>query len=81
MADLVARIDGRPSSYISNGCAELTLFSTSIGTLGIAKRGIHAVCVPLDELFIDAGDQRPQHNSHVGYVSSQYYLTSVYVPY
>lgn len=43
-------------------------FSTIIGTSGSAERGVYAVCIPMDELFVDAGNQCPQHDSYVGHV-------------
>jgi len=64
MADLVARIDGLYDLSCVHACTRLPSqlmgsfpsLSTVICALGISECGIHAVCIPLDELFVDEGD-------------------------
>ena len=45
--------------------------STVICAPGISECGIHAVCIPLDELFINEGDQCAEYHSDVGYISRE----------
>lgn len=71
MAELVARIDGAPPHRNLPGesvtHADVGL-SPTLGASRGAERGIYAICVPMDELSSDAGDQREEHHTDVGYL-------------
>jgi hypothetical protein len=47
--------------------------STSRGPSRSAERGVHAVCIQMDELLIDARDQCEEHHSDVGYISGTFF--------
>jgi len=73
MAELVARIDGLSdiSAQLSQSIDHLPIPSSLACALGIPKRRIHAVRLPMDELFAYARDKRTKHYSHVGYLPGQ----------
>ena len=78
MADLVARIDGTHGfCTLIHHCPNLQTFSAIISTSGISKCGVYAVCVQVDELLVDAGDQCKKYHQDVGYLPGKpIYLTS-----
>lgn len=46
------------------------VFSPSVSSYGLPERRIHAIRVPMDELPLDARDQRPEYYQDVGHISS-----------
>ena len=46
--------------------------SSAIGALGSAKRRVYAVCVSLDELFVNAGDKRAKYHPDVGHIPGEW---------
>lgn len=71
MAELVARIDGQWTVFQLSYSRSDRVDSTALLTFGSTKRGIHAICLSVDELLIDAGDQCTEHYSHVGHIPGQ----------
>lgn len=69
MAELVARIDGTiPLSYLLCSSFDVHIYSSFINSLRGPKRGIYAICIPMDELFADAGNQRAEYYQDVGHL-------------
>jgi len=50
----------------------LTNPSSAFRSSRVSKRGIYAVCFPLDELLVDEGNQCAKYYSDVGYISCEY---------
>jgi Rab-GTPase-TBC domain len=73
MAELVARIDGPYITRIAQTLMHIFNDSTSRGPSRSAERGVHAVCIQMDELLIDARDQCEEHHSDVGYISGTFF--------
>lgn len=72
MSELVARIDRNEFFSMPHGVVLTVLsFSASGSTSRFGKRGIYAICVQMDELFADAGDQRAEYHPDVGYLSGE----------
>ena len=69
MADLVARIDG--THGLCHRDPNLHTFSATIGSSGSSKCRIYAVCVQVDELLVDAGDQCKEYHQDVGYLPGE----------
>jgi hypothetical protein len=69
MSELVGRIDractGAPNLIDPHACAFL---SSVGGTPRVSERRVHAVRVPMDELPLDARDQRREHHPNVGHL-------------
>jgi hypothetical protein len=63
--------DMRMHPFASQLTGFLPPFSSVICAPGISECGIHAVCIPLDELFVDEGDQCAEYHSDVGYISCE----------
>jgi hypothetical protein len=73
MAELVGRIDSKYKyspfrCWLKQILNTKKINSSAFGTFGCTKCGIHAICVSVDELFIDAGDQCTKYHSDVGYL-------------
>lgn len=81
MAELVARIDGL-ISLLSRRSPEMLkagFSSTVICSLGISKRRVHAVRIPMDELLIDERDQCTEYDPHVGHVFGACLIIEAYI--
>jgi len=62
MAELVGRIDGKSLSRAGFAVIDLSIYSPSVSTSGVPKCRIYAVCIPLDELSLDARNQCSKHH-------------------
>jgi len=51
--------------------------SSTVGPPRVTKRGIHAVRIQMDELFVDAGNQREEYHSDVGHVSGMQSIPAI----
>ena len=71
MTELVARIDREFHDVLVYAVVDTARYSTPCRALRKRERGVHAVCVPVDELPAHAGDQRREHDTDVGHISGE----------
>jgi hypothetical protein len=69
MAELVARIDGKVPFLTTSFFCSWSIYSPSGSSSRSAERGIYAICIPMDELFTDAGNQCAKYHQDVGHLS------------